>query len=128
MFSKLTTNQQIINDYNDYIFIKMNYDMYMEELESLVIKYNKNKALLEFYFMVKNHNYMITYLDLLIEMIEELSEDELKIIISVFNPVIYDNLKRIYDNNQIEIDFNCKIPVFDKKFIKILKKNLKNSF
>ena len=37
MFQKLTTNQQIINDYNDYIFIKMNYEMYMEELESLVL-------------------------------------------------------------------------------------------
>jgi len=128
MFSKLTTNQQIINDYNDYIFIKMNYEMYMEELVNLVLHYNKNNGLKEFYKMVKNDEYLITSLDLLIELIEELSENELKIIISVFNPVIYDNLKRIYNDNQIEIDFNCKIPVFDKKFIKLLKKNLKNSF
>lgn len=100
----------------------------MEELEYLVLQYNKNKGLKEFYKMVKNDEYMITSLDLLIELIDELSENEINIIISIFNPVIYENLKRIYDNNQIEIDFNCKIPIFDKKFIKILKKNLKNSF
>lgn len=128
MFSKLTTNQQIINDYNDYIFIKMNYEMYMEELEYLVLQYNRNNGLKEFYKMVKNDEYLITSLDLLIELIDELSENEINIIISVFNPVIYDNLKRIYDNNQLETDLIYKIPIFDKKFIKILKKNLKNSF
>ena len=78
--------------------------------------------------MVKNDEYMITSLDLLIELIDELSENEINIIISIFNPVIYDNLKRIYKDNQLETDLIYKIPIFDKKFIKILKKNLKNSF
>lgn len=128
MFQKFTTNQQIINDYNDYIFIKMNYEMYMEELEYLVFQYSKNKGLIEFYKLVKNDEFMITALDLLSELIEELSIDELKIIISIFNPVIYDNIKRIYNNNQLENEFNSKLPIFDKRIVKKLKNNIKNSF
>lgn len=128
MFQKFTSDSEIISMYNDYVFLKMNLEMYIIELSEMVLKYNKNKGLEELYHIVSNDG-ICSNIDLISEMIDELSDNEVKIIISIFNPVIFENFKRISLENHLDlICFNQRIPIINKSFLRTLKSQIKNSF
>ena len=125
MFLYSTYDVDIISDYNDYLFLKFNYDDYFEDLSLLVIETCCDPFLLEEYKDATS-SFFKTYV--INEMLGTLNNEQIQIIESHFNPVILERLKKIFDKKWKLINMNNyhNFPIFSHLFFKEFKKLIYN--
>jgi len=125
MFLYSTYDIDIISDYNDYLFLKFNYDDYFEDLSILVIEMCCDPILLEDY---KDATTSLYKFHIINDILGTLNNEQIKIIKSHFNPVILERLKKIYRKYWKLLNYNdsYNLPIFSKYVIYQIKIRIMN--
>jgi hypothetical protein len=115
MFSYSTNDKDIIENYNDYLFLKFNYDDYFEELSLLVVDICNDSEFQNDYKDTTNKSFKEFLIQ---DKLRELNKEQIKIIKSHFNPVIFKRMKKIYKKYSFITQYNQfdKFPMIYSKY------------